>query len=882
MPTAERARRRQAERERVRRLIRRAGIVGSIAIVALIAAGMSISYRYWDQAERRQRLVVHSYEVLDVGRQLLATLQDAETGQRGYLLTGRQDYLLPYDQARLRIEAILSQLEALARDEPAQAQRARTLRQLATAKMQEIDASIGAYRQQGRSSAQALVESDRGQATMVAARAEMAIFLAEQQAVLGRRLEALREDQRRATLLAAATLGGALVALLMALWLSLRGVRQLAAIERQLAARSQLLQSTLENLQDAIVVLDGDGAVVAWNETFANLIGWRTSETTALAREDLLSDRYPVARTLLSSLLARDQAALTPGTMDERVSHDGREYEIGLGRMPAGELVITLLDITDKLRDEETLRHAQKMEAIGQLTGGIAHDFNNILQVIQTNLDLLAADVADRPDSAQRVETAQLGAQRAARLTRQLLAFARRQSLEPVATDVGRLVLDMADLLRHSLGEKVELAVNVSTDAWNARVDSGQLENAIINLAVNARDAMPDGGRLAVDVSNVLLRRGDRDLQDGGEPGEYVLVAVSDTGTGMPPEVIDKAFDPFFTTKEEGKGTGLGLSMVYGFIAQSGGQVRIDSEPGRGTTVRMLLPRTREAVVEQSETKPHTLQGSERILLVEDNDNVRRSLVEMLRGLGYQVNDFARPDLALAELKAGGRFDLLLSDVVMPGETSAAQLADAARKLQPRIAVLFMSGYTQTAGARPDLPRGAHLLSKPFRREDLALRLRAALTAPTAPAAPSEDAPHAAAPDARPTTHGRDRRKLGCQVLLVEDEVLVRMSTADSLRRLGCGVEAAGTAEQALELLRTGGPFNILITDIRLPGMSGTELVAEARKLHPGLIIAVASGYRDAKLNEQLPAGTAYLVKPYTITDLRPLLERAGLRNAAE
>ncbi len=851
-------------------------MVASAAIIALIAVGMSITYRYWDQAERRQRLVVHSYEVLDVGRQMLSTLQDAETGQRGYLLTGRVEYLAPYDQARLRIEALASQLQALVQDDTGQARRASSLRALAAAKMEELDGTIILYRSSGREQALAAVETHRGQHTMTTLRDEMSAFLADQQTVLGRRLDQLRNDQRRATLLAGTTFGVALLALLGALALSLRGVRRLSDIELQLAARSMLLQSTLENLQDAIVVLDPDGAVAAWNETFARLVGWTPAERL-LTRADLLSDRYPAGRKLLGGLLAKPQDTLESGTQGERVEFEGRIYDIGLGQMPGRELVITLLDVTDKIHADDILHHAQKMEAIGQLTGGMAHDFNNILQVIQTNLDMLAADVRGNADAAQRVETAQLGAQRAARLTRQLLAFARRQPLEPVATNVGRLVLDMADLLKHSLGEKVELACNVGHGAWNARVDPGQLENAIINLAVNARDAMPDGGRLAVDVSNVALRRGDHDLEEGSEPGEYVLVAVGDSGVGMPPEVVDKAFDPFFTTKEEGKGTGLGLSMVYGFIAQSGGQVKIDSAPGRGTTVRMYLPRTREAVAEPPAPRPATLQGSERVLLVEDNDNVRGSLVEMLRGLGYRVTALARPEAALAELQAGTPYDLLLSDVVMPGTPSAAELAAAARRQNPRIAVLFMSGYTQAAATRPDLPRGIALLPKPFRREDLAMRLRAALGAAAGIAA----APVAAGqrPE-RPTTHGRDVMKIDCRVLLVEDEVLVRMSTADSLKRLGCEVETAASGERALEFLKGDGQLDLMITDIGLPGIGGLELVGEARRLRPGLTVAIASGYRDAKLEAALPANTTYLVKPYTLTDLRPLLERAAAKAA--
>ena len=283
----------------------------------------------------------------------------------------------------------------------------------------------------------------------------------------------------------------------------------------------------------------------------------------------------------------------------------------------------------------------------------MAHDFNNILQVIQANLDLVKSAVPDDPAALGAVlSAAGAAADRGARLTQQLLAFARRQPLAPQPTNVARLVRDLADLLRHSLGERIAIELDIAADAWNAKIDPGQLENAILNLAINARDAMPDGGTVTVEVSNATLDRRYAALHPDVTPGPYVLVAVNDTGTGMPPEVAAQAFDPFFTTKRDGKGTGLGLSMVYGFVRQSNGHIRIDSAIGQGTSVKLYLPRTLDPVARAGERMRRSAPtGSERILVVEDNDEVRRAVVDMLTGWGYRVVAAENPDVAAAILE---------------------------------------------------------------------------------------------------------------------------------------------------------------------------------------------------------------------------------------
>jgi CheY-like chemotaxis protein len=510
------------------------------------------------------------------------------------------------------------------------------------------------------------------------------------------------------------------------------------------------------------------------------------------------------------------------------------------------------------------------MEATGQLTGGMAHDFNNILQVIQANLDLVKSAVPNDQAALARLSAAGAAADRGARLTQQLLAFARRQPLAPQPTNVARLVRDLADLLRHSLGERITIALEIAAEPWNAKIDPGQLENAILNLAINARDAMPEGGTVTVEVSNATLDRRYAALHPDVTPGPYVLVAVNDTGTGMPPEVAAQAFDPFFTTKRDGKGTGLGLSMVYGFVRQSNGHIRIDSAIGQGTSVKLYLPRTMDPVPDLSSDSGGAQSGSERVLVVEDNDEVRRAVVALLSGWGYRVVAAENPDVAAAVLEKDSAFDLLFTDVVMPGSISAIELAAMAQRLRPGIAVLLTSGYARDlipAMDRPDYP----IIAKPYRGEELMARLRSVLAARRPPPPPVAERSVDAAAPAKAT--GRPRR-----VLLVEDEVVLRMSTTDMLEQLGCFVSGVGSGEQALELLTRGGSFDLLLTDLGLPGMSGEELASEARRRFPRLPVVIASGYgrSGAQAAGMQAEGLQFISKPYSSVDLQQALDHAA------
>ncbi|HSQ98612.1 MAG TPA: PAS domain-containing protein [Sphingomicrobium sp.] len=385
-------------------------------------------------------------------------------------------------------------------------------------------------------------------------------------------------------------------------------------------------------------------------------------------------------------------------------------------------------EIAHRSRTEEALRHAQKMETVGQLSGGIAHDFNNLLQIIHGNLTLLQRALPAEEDKWQRsVRNALTGTERAAALTQRLLAFSRRQPLDPKPLDVNRMIAEMIELLHRTLGETIAIETRFSDALPSALVDGNQLENAILNLAINARDAMPRGGRLEISTTLAELDAAAAKLQPDASPGRYICITVRDTGEGMSPEVLSRAVEPFFSTKEVGQGTGLGLSMVYGFAKQSGGHLVLQSVEGEGTSVQMFVPASSQAA--ESRTRPEQVQlpsgKGERILLCEDDKDVRRFSRETLDELGYEVIEAADANSALDALRSIGRIDLLFTDIVLPVGRTGADLARAARELQPDLKVLFATGYARSAlEERQDANSGIELLLKPFSVDDLATRLR--------------------------------------------------------------------------------------------------------------------------------------------------------------
>jgi signal transduction histidine kinase len=402
-----------------------------------------------------------------------------------------------------------------------------------------------------------------------------------------------------------------------------------------------------------------------------------------------------------------------------------------------GLLYCVARDVTEQHRQQEALdkaedalRQAQKMEAVGQLTGGLAHDFNNLLTGISGALELLQIRISQGryKDVERYITTAKGAANRAAALTHRLLAFSRRQTLDPKATDVNRLVANMTDLINNTLGPEIELTVVTSPSLWATLVDPNQLENALLNLCINARDAMPDGGKLTIETANRTLDSADA-FSFEMRPGGYISLSVTDTGTGMSDEVLQRAFDPFYTTKPLGQGTGLGLSMIYGFAKQSGGQVRISSTLGRGTTVYLFLPRHTEQ--EETAAKSANLSiapragAGETVLIVDDEPSVRMLVTEVLAELGYTAVESADGASALQVLRSDARIDLLVTDVGLPNGMNGRQLADFARIARPALKVLFITGYAEKAAIGPNgLDGGMAILTKPFAMDGLAARIK--------------------------------------------------------------------------------------------------------------------------------------------------------------
>jgi len=502
--------------------------------------------------------------------------------------------------------------------------------------------------------------------------------------------------------------------------------------ERESDAEQMRRQAEMLDLaSEPMLAWDTERGIVFWNKAATEIYGYLRKEAIGRSCHDLLGSKHPLGMRHIDETLIREgrwEGELLQATRDGRpVVMESRMVLIST--RGGDRLVLeSNRDITQRRAAEDGLRQAQKMEAVGQLTGGIAHDFNNLLTVILANLQLLEDELAPRSSTLELAASATRAAQRGADLTRKLLIFARRQHLEATSLNVNELVRSMTGMLARTLGENIRIIESLAPDLPDALVDAGQLETALLNLAINARDAMPRGGRLSIQTGRRLVGA-DEFHRDGGlEPGAYVSVAVSDTGMGMTKEVMAHAFEPFFTTKEAGKGTGLGLSMVYGFVKQSGGHVTLYAEPGYGTTVKLYLPVAAKSEAELSADRTASPTGTERILLVEDDDEVRQATKRMLTGLGYPVVEAADADTALDLLARDESIQLLLTDVVLAYGMSGPDLAREARSVSPGIRILFMSGHVRdTVAFHEQLRQDAHFLQKPFRKADLARMLRAAL-----------------------------------------------------------------------------------------------------------------------------------------------------------
>jgi PAS domain S-box-containing protein len=504
-------------------------------------------------------------------------------------------------------------------------------------------------------------------------------------------------------------------------------------LEQAERAAKEMLAAVIDASPVAIVCLAPDRTVTVWSRAAERIFGYTADEVLGKPYALVPPGHEPQYDDLFGRALAGE-------TLREvrvaRRRKDGTHVDISFDaaalRGPNGITAVAyaLTDITDRNRLEQQLRHSQKMDAIGQLTGGVAHDFNNLLTVITGTIDILADAVSDRPDLATVAKLISEAADRGAELTARLLAFARKQPLQPVNTDANEAVTEAAKLLRPTLGEQIDIEWKLAENAWPALVDPAQLVTALLNLAVNARDAMPDGGKLTLETGNIYLDEAYAKAHSEVEPGPYVLCAVSDTGPGIPVALREKVFEPFFTTKDVGKGTGLGLSMVYGFVKQSRGHIKLYSEEGQGTTFKIYLPRAASETGkdEQDSAMSRLGDGSETILVVEDDPTVRRSVTLQLESLGYRSITAANAVEALALIDEGVAFDLLFTDLVMPGQMNGKQLAMEAAKRRAGLKVLFTSGYTVSSVVHHGrLDPGLLLLAKPYRTADLARMVRQAL-----------------------------------------------------------------------------------------------------------------------------------------------------------
>jgi len=510
-------------------------------------------------------------------------------------------------------------------------------------------------------------------------------------------------------------------------------------LEHEVEQRTRERDRLWRNSQDLIAVVDADGVFRAVNPAWTRILGWAEDEVIGRHHQEFNHpDHRQASETALEQAIGDDLPAYENLTLHKDGSYRWISWVAGSeGDLvyASGRHISAEKEAAEGLAQaQEALRQSQKMEAIGQLTGGVAHDFNNMLAIVIGNLDIALRRLERGGADVERyLGHARDGATRAATLTQRLLAFSRQSPLVPATVELNGLVAGMSELLRRTLGERIELEAVLAGGLWPAHIDASQLETAIVNLAVNARDAMPEGGRLTIETANVYLDDRYVAREVGVAAGQYVMVAVSDVGVGMTPEVLAKVFDPFFTTKPVGKGTGLGLSMIYGFVKQSGGHVKVYSEPGRGTTVKLYLPRSASLAASepqmQAQDAPRAAFQEETVLVVEDDESVRQMTVAALDELGYRVHAAASGEEAVRIYEAVERVDILFTDVVMAGMTGR-QLADALLQRTPKLKVLYTTGYTRNAIVHNGvLDLGVTVLPKPFSVEELATKLRAVLDA---------------------------------------------------------------------------------------------------------------------------------------------------------
>jgi signal transduction histidine kinase/DNA-binding response OmpR family regulator len=840
-------------------------LLAAVPLFLILAIVAYLTFQFAANEREAQSWVRHTYQVMEVEYRIENDIQSAETGQRGYLLTHQPIFLQNYQRYAAQAPVDLKAFRDLTRDNADQQARAGRLQKAVQIRLDTLADNARMAQAFTNPTPEVIQALLKGRQQMANVRGEINGGLSEEQ-----RLLAQRSDQRRDTenLEIGFAIGAGVLTLgilLIAAALLVRNNVSLAAAEKSRANEAAILQATLETVREGIAYFTSDGLLCAFNAQFLALLDL-PAQLAVLQKTNIAELRAHEAIRPIADRVFTPPSEGQEGSDTQHIVWADRELDIYKATVATGGYLIGVVDQTARVRAETMVRQSQKMEAIGHLTGGVAHDFNNLLQIISANLDLAVSGATALNDIRlrERLQNAIGAVTRGSRLTGQLLAFARRQALAPKSVDLGRIIRDMSDMLRRTLGENIQVETVVAGGLWNTLVDPNQVENTVLNLAINARDAMPDGGKLTLEVANAFLDDAYAAAHSEVAAGQYVMLAVTDTGTGMTPEVLGRVFEPFFTTKPEGKGTGLGLAQAFGFTKQTGGHIKIYSEVGHGTTIKLYLPRTRRDTDAPDMGAGLPAEGgSEHILVVEDDEGVRAAVVDMLGELGYRISRADNAESALELLKSAAP-DLIFTDVVMPGALSTREFTRRAQEMHPGVRILYTSGYTQNAIVHNGkLDDDALLLSKPYRKDELARKLRSVF----AGTARGAIAPPRAIPDM-----SVDQRR--GKVLVVEDVALIRMTTVDMVEQIGFEAAEAGDGAEALAILQQDSGIEILLTDLGLPGMNGRQLVEEALRLRPGLKVIIASGYsthesEDAKLAVEV----GYLTKPFDMQQLRKALE---------
>jgi PAS domain S-box-containing protein len=730
--------------------------IGLAVLLIISAASISLDIKARSDAAS----VAHALEVINKITDVRLLVRRAESAARGYALIGAANFDTEFQEARDRIGPAFAELRQELRDNPDQLKQ---LERAEDATKGRIDVSAEMVERKRVGDIDAIktsFASAEGRRRMRELNENLDHMVSEEERLLGIRTA---NSQRTGLVLISIDLAGASLILLLVVvliregrqlesWLtaskaaneSLEGAvaertEHLLAAQEEMRLSTAVLKNTVQSMAEAVLVIDPRGEIVLSNPAAEKMLRYKPGMNVQNLRAmstvfhpdgitPMKLEDFPAPRVLRGEEFVEQEIILRPDKGGDQIHLlvSGRPLREKGGAISGAALVYH--DISASRDTERRLMESQKLEAIGKLTGGVAHDFNNMLTVITGTTETLVARLKNQPELVAVARLIDDAAERCGELVKHLLAFARKQALQPHNVDINKAVLDIAKLIRPTLGQQIEIATVLGEDVQAAHIDPSQLANAVLNMAINARDAMPEGGKLLLETANVMLDEAYAAANPDMQPGPYVMLAISDTGAGMPPEVRERVFEPFFTTKEVGKGTGLGLSMVYGFVKQSGGHIRVYSEEGHGTTIKLYLPPARGQVEVIPSPGAAVTGGSETILVVEDDPLVRNFVVTQLKGLGYKTIAASDARAAMAIVERGEPFDLLFTDMIMPGGMSGRALAEAVAKLRPNIKVLYTSGYTDSAVMHHGrLDQGMLLLTKPYRKPQLADMVRQAL-----------------------------------------------------------------------------------------------------------------------------------------------------------